>query len=152
MAKQSAGILLYRILQEPEVLLVHPGGPFFAKKDSGSWSIPKGEYLNDEDPLNAAKREFGEETGKIPDGQFIALTPVKQQGGKIVRAWAVEGEMDVDSMVSNTFEMIWPPGSGKLRTFPEVDKAAWFPIKTAREKINKGQIQLLDQLEELLKE
>ena len=150
MAKQSAGILLYRKSEEPEVLLVHPGGPFFAKKDAGSWSIPKGEYLSDEDPLDAAKREFKEETGMDLKGEFLALLPIKQPGGKIVTAWAVEGELDPETLVSNSFEMIWPPGSGKLRSFPEVDKAAWFTIEIAKQKINKGQISLLDQLADLL--
>ena len=150
MAKQSAGILLYRKLAEPEVLLVHPGGPFFTKKDAGSWSIPKGEYLSDEEPLDAAKREFKEETGMELEGEFMALLPIKQSGGKIVTAWAVEGDLDPETVVSNSFEMIWPPGSGKLRSFPEVDKAAWFTIEIAKQKINKGQISLLDQLADLL--
>jgi len=150
MAKQSAGILLYRKLAEPEVLLVHPGGPFFTKKDAGSWSIPKGEYLSDEEPLDAAKREFKEETGMELEGEFMALLPIKQSGGKIVTAWAVEGDLDPETVVSNSFEMIWPHGSGKLRSFPEVDKAAWFTIEIAKQKINKGQISLLDQLADLL--
>jgi len=151
MAKQSAGILLYRKSQELEVLLVHPGGPFFARKDLGSWSVPKGEYLNDEDPLDAAKREFEEETGQKIDGDFISLLPIKQSSGKIVTAWAVEGELDVETVVSNNFEMIWPPGSDKLRSFPEIDKAAWFSLETAKQKINKGQIPLLDQLADIVK-
>jgi len=151
MAKQSAGILLYRQAATTEVMLVHPGGPFFTRKDPGSWSVPKGEYLEDEDPLHAAKREFFEETGHVAEGELIALLPVKQKGGKVIRAWALEGDMDTGSLVSNTFELMWPPRSGKMQTFPEVDKAAWFPIAVAREKINAGQLSLLDQLEVLLR-
>lgn len=141
---------MYRKSVALEVLLVHPGGPFFTKKDAGSWSIPKGEYLSDEHPLDAAKREFKEETGMDQEGEFIALLPIKQSGGKIVTAWAVEGDLDPEMIVSNTFEIIWPPGSGKLRSFPEIDKAAWFTLEVAKQKINKGQISLLDQLAELL--
>ena len=141
---------MYRKSVALEVLLVHPGGPFFTKKDAGSWSIPKGEYLSDEHPLDAAKREFKEETGMDPEGEFMALLPIKQSGGKIVTAWAVEGDLDPEMIVSNTFEIIWPPGSGKLRSFPEIDKAAWFTLEVAKQKINKGQISLLDQLAELL--
>ena len=141
---------MYRKSVALEVLLVHPGGPFFTKKDAGSWSIPKGEYLSDEHPLDAAKREFKEETGMDPEGEFMALLPIKQSGGKIVTAWAVEGDLDPETVVSNNFEIIWPPGSGKLRSFPEIDKAAWFTLEVAKQKINKGQISLLDQLAELL--
>ena len=141
---------MYRKSAELQVLLVHPGGPFFTKKDAGSWSVPKGEYLSDEDPLDAAKREFKEETGMDPEGEFTALSPIKQSGGKIVTAWAVEGDLDPETVVSNNFEIIWPPGSGKLRSFPEIDKAAWFTLEVAKQKINKGQISLLDQLSELL--
>ena len=151
MAKQSAGILLFRKEKELEVFLVHPGGPFFAKKDLGAWSIPKGEYLDDEDPLEAAKREFTEETGFSVEGKFIVLAPVKLKSGKIIKAWAVEGDVDAAEIVSNTFEMIWPPKSETTRAFPEVDKAGWFNIKVAREKINERQAAFLTELEHLLK-
>lgn len=149
MAKQSAGILLYRKRTGTEVFLIHPGGPFFAKKDLGSWSVPKGEY-SEEDPLTAAKREFREETGFDISGNFVPLLPIKQKGGKVVVAWAVEGDIDAEAVVSNTFEIIWPPHSGKIQTFPEVDKAGWFSMDLAREKINQAQISFLDQLEVLL--
>lgn len=149
MAKQSAGILLYRKYMETEVFLIHPGGPFFAKKDLGSWSVPKGEY-SEEDPLKAAKREFREETGFDVSGNFVPLLPIKQKGGKVVVAWAVEGNIDADAVVSNTFELIWPPHSNKIQTFPEVDKAGWFSMDLAREKINEAQLSFLDQLEALL--
>jgi predicted NUDIX family NTP pyrophosphohydrolase len=148
MAKKSAGILLYRIKKnQPEVLLVHPGGPFWAKKDLGSWSIPKGEYEEGEDPLDAARREVKEETGLQVKGPFIELAPVKQKGGKLVVAWAAEGDFDPATIKSNEFEMEWPPKSGKRKTFPEVDKAAWFTISEAVEKIVEGQIPLLKELE-----
>ena len=150
MAKQSAGILVYRKGKETEVFLIHPGGPFFARKDDGVWSVPKGEYEPEEDPLHAAKREFEEETSQKINGDFIPLLPVKQKGGKVVRVWAVEGEVDADSIVSNTFQLAWPPHSNKIQTFPEVDKGAWFPLDIAREKINAGQIPLLDQLSVLI--
>lgn len=149
MAKQSAGILLYRKRTGTEVFLIHPGGPFFAKKDLGSWSVPKGEY-SEEHPLTAAKREFREETGFDISGNFVPLLPIKQKGGKVVVAWAVEGDIDAEAVVSNTFEIIWPPHSGKIQTFPEVDKAGWFSMDLAREKINQAQISFLDQLEVLL--
>ncbi|WP_254562041.1 NUDIX domain-containing protein [Dyadobacter diqingensis] len=149
MAKQSAGILLFRKRTGTEVFLIHPGGPFFAKKDLGSWSVPKGEY-SEEDPLMAAKREFREETGFDILGNFVPLLPIKQKGGKVVVAWAVEGDIDAEAVVSNTFEIIWPPHSGKIQTFPEVDKAGWFSMDLAREKINQAQISFLDQLEVLL--
>ncbi|MCZ8284079.1 MAG: NUDIX domain-containing protein, partial [Bacteroidia bacterium] len=128
--KQSAGILLYRFRQNAlEVMLVHPGGPFYARKDAGAWTIPKGEPDEDEDLLLAAQREFTEETGHVLKGTFIALTSVKQKGGKLVHAWAVEGDMDVAALQSNTFEMPWPPKSGKMQRFPEIDKAAWFGVE-----------------------
>jgi predicted NUDIX family NTP pyrophosphohydrolase len=147
-SKQSAGLLMYRIREgKPEVFLVHPGGPFWAKKDASAWSIPKGEYSGDEDPLAAAKREFMEETGVAPgDGPYIPLSPLKQKGGKLVNVWAVQGDCDASSIRSNTFTMEWPPGTGKIGTFPEVDRAAWFSIDQAREKIVKGQIGFLEQL------
>lgn len=150
MARQSAGILLYRITNVPEVLLVHPGGPFFAKKDLGSWSVPKGEYTDEEAPLNAAKREFKEETGFDVTGNFIPLKSVKQKGGKVIQAWAVEGNIDADAVVSNTFVLNWPPGSQNFKTYPEVDRAAWFPLNVAREKINERQAAFLDELETML--
>ena len=146
-SKKSAGVLVYRVRNgDLEIFLVHPGGPFWAKKDDGAWSIPKGEIAEDEDPLKAAKREFFEETGFQIDGSFIALTPVKQAGGKWVYAWAVEGDCDAESIKSNTFSMEWPPRSGKRKEFPEVDRAAWFTIEQAKQKILKGQLSLLEEL------
>jgi predicted NUDIX family NTP pyrophosphohydrolase len=146
MAKQSAGILLYRRKRDQlEVLLVHPGGPFWAKKDQGAWSIPKGEY-EDEDALAAAKREFEEETGIPIEGEILALSQQKQKGGKLVDAWAVEGDLDAERVRSNTFEMEWPPKSGKKQQFPEIDKAGWFPVATALEKINPGQAAFIHEL------
>src|SRR5436190_3780300 len=137
MAKQSAGILLYRISNKfPEVFLVHPGGPFWSKKDDGAWSIPKGEFETNEEPLTAAKREFEEETGVAISGKFIELVPIKQKGGKIVYAWAVEGDIDPEKIQSNSFEIEWPPKSGKMKTFPEIDKASWFTLNDAFVKIN----------------
>jgi len=149
-ARESAGLLLYRRrLDRIEVFLIHPGGPLWARKDEGAWSIPKGEFT-DEDPLEAARREFHEETGFAATGRFEPLEPIKQAGGKIVHAWAVEGDCDADAVVSNTFTMEWPPRSGHRRTFPEVDRAAWFALPQARGKILKSQRPLLDQLETLL--
>jgi predicted NUDIX family NTP pyrophosphohydrolase len=148
MAKQSAGILLYRSINDQlQVFLVHPGGPFFRNKDDGSWSIPKGEFLDDEDPLDAAKREFLEETGQPINGKFIPLDPIIQKAGKKVYAWAVEGNIDHESITSNLFELEWPPRSGKKQNFPEIDKAAWFDIETAKVKINAAQVGLIDELE-----
>ena len=145
--KRSAGILLYRrSARGTEVFLVHPGGPFWAKKDAGAWSIPKGEFNDDEDPLEAARREFTEETGIAVDGAFIRLEPVKQPGGKVVSAWAMEGDCDASSITSNSFMMEWPPKSGQRAEFPEVDRAEWFGLEQARERISKGQVGLLDQL------
>ncbi len=129
-----------------EVLLVHPGGPFWAKKDDGSWSIPKGEFADGEEPLDAAKREFEEELGVQPVGDFIPLTPIKQPSGKLVFASAVRSDFDPSTLKSNTFSMEWPPKSGRQREFPEVDQAAWFDVETARRKILKGQEPFLDQL------
>ena len=149
MIKQSAGILLYRRANYLEVFLVHPGGPFFSNKDTGVWSVPKGEYT-DEDPLMAAIREFKEETGYDIKGDFIPLSSVKQKSGKIVTVWAVEGDVDQELIVSNTFEITWPPRSLKVQSFPEVDRAEWFPIGMARQKINVGQVPLLDQLQNFL--
>jgi predicted NUDIX family NTP pyrophosphohydrolase len=146
MAKQSAGILLYRFRNQLQIFLVHPGGPFFSKKDNGSWSIPKGEFNRDEDPLGAAKREFLEETGQPIDGNFIVLEPVIQKAGKKVYAWAVEGDIDHETIVSNLFEIEWPPRSGKKQTFPEVDKAAWFDVEEAKVKINAAQFGFVEEL------
>jgi predicted NUDIX family NTP pyrophosphohydrolase len=147
MSKKSAGLLLFReMAARVEVLLVHPGGPFWAKKDDGSWSIPKGEFTDDEEPLAAAKREFEEEVGAPPAGDFIPLDPVRQPSGKLVLAWAVRADFDPSSLKSNTFSMEWPPKSGRQREFPEVDRAAWFEVESARPKILKGQAPFLDQL------
>ena len=152
MPKQSAGILLYRrINNQLEVFLVHPGGPFFKNKDDAAWSIPKGEFLDDEDALVAAKREFYEETGQpITDGEFLKLKPVKLKSGKTVHAWAIEGDIDHEVISSNLFEMEWPPRSGKMASFAEVDRAAWFEPGVARVKINPAQIALIDELETAL--
>lgn len=147
MPKQSAGILLYRKTpQGLQVFLVHPGGPFFKNKDDGSWSVPKGEYESGEDPLAAAKREFKEETGHEITGNFVALSPIKQKGGKMVLAWAVEGDIDPKNIKSNTFEIEWPPRSGKKQTFDEIDRGEWFDITTAKTKINPAQAALIDEL------
>jgi predicted NUDIX family NTP pyrophosphohydrolase len=152
MAKSSAGLLMYRRRHGViEVLLVHPGGPFWAKKDLGSWSIPKGLFEQDEDPLEAAKREFKEETGYQATGKFIPLTSLKQAGGKIIHAWAVEGNLDTSSIKSNTFPMEWPPRSGKWKNFPEVDRAEWLTIDVAKEKILKGQIGFIEELQKILR-
>ncbi|MDB5116733.1 MAG: hypothetical protein JWQ79_2225 [Mucilaginibacter sp.] len=151
-SKQSAGILLYRnINKQLEIFLVHPGGPFFKNKDNGSWSIPKGEFLDEEDALAAAKREFAEETGqKITEGDFIKLFPVKLKSGKIVHAWAIAGDIDHETIVSNLFEMEWPPKSGKQASFPEIDRAAWFDADVAKIKINPAQAALIEELVSLL--
>ena len=147
MGKQSAGIVLYRKAEgKLQVFLVHPGGPFFKNKDEGGWSIPKGEFLNDEDPLEAAKREFKEETGQAVAGKFIQLNPITQKGGKKVHAWAVEGNIDHLTVKSNHFEMEWPLRSGKQQSFPEVDRAAWFDIDSAKMKINPAQAGFIEEL------
>jgi len=147
MPKKSAGLLLYRQGSEGlEVLLAHPGGPFWARKDEGAWSIPKGEIEDAEDPLAAAIREFEEETGARPDGEFIALKPLKQPGGKLVYAWAVRADFDPAHLRSNLFSLEWPPRSGQHREFPEVDRAQWFGLEDARPKILKGQAGFLEQL------
>jgi predicted NUDIX family NTP pyrophosphohydrolase len=150
MSKQSAGLLLYRIENELQVLLVHPGGPFFRNKDEGAWTIPKGEIQPGEDPLEAARREFQEETGACPDGPLLGLQPIKQKGGKIVHAWAIRGNLDPAAIVSNTFRLEWPPKSGRITEFPEVDRAQWFTLDQARQKINAAQIPLLDELQQKL--
>ncbi len=163
--KQSAGILLYRRCpKSPEVIntstpeavnisplevfLVHPGGPFWKNKDVGSWTIPKGEFTSEEPALDAAVREFREETGSLLKGPFQALSPIRQKGGKRVYAWACPGDLDASAIVSNTVELEWPRNSGRRLTFPEVDKARWFPIIEAREMINPAQIAFLEELEE----
>jgi predicted NUDIX family NTP pyrophosphohydrolase len=147
MPRTSAGILLYRRKDNVlRVFLVHPGGPFFTNKDEGAWSIPKGELDEGEDALAAGQREFQEETGCRPEGTFVPLTPIKQKGGKTVIAWAVEGDCDADAIRSNTFALEWPPGSGKVRDFPEVDRAGWFTVDEAKKKINPAQAALVDEL------
>jgi predicted NUDIX family NTP pyrophosphohydrolase len=149
---KSAGILMYRFRKEIiEVLLVHPGGPFWAKKDIGSWSIPKGEYTDSEDPFTVAKREFQEETSFQVDGNFLPLTPLKQPAGKVVSAWAVEGNCDASKIKSNTFLMEWPPRSGKQQEFPEVDRAGWYTIDIAKKKLLKGQVGFIEELCVILK-
>jgi predicted NUDIX family NTP pyrophosphohydrolase len=148
MPKLSAGLLLYRLSNGVvEVLIAHPGGPFWARKDDGAWSIPKGEYGPGDDPWSAAQREFEEEVGSAaPPGPRNELAPVKQAGGKVVTAFAVRGDIDVAGAHSNTFELEWPRGSGKLKSFPEVDRVEWFTVVQARVKLLKGQLPLLDQL------
>ena len=145
----SAGILLYRRLRgELSVLLVHPGGPFWARRDDGVWSIPKGEYEGGEDELAAARREFAEELGSPPpDGETIDLGEITQRAGKRVRAWALEGDLDASAIVSNTCEVQWPPRSGRMIEIPEVDRAEWLPLEQARVKINPAQVALLDRFE-----
>ena len=153
MPKLSAGLLVYRRTGgELEVLIVHPGGPFWAKKDDGAWSVPKGEYEPDEDPLGVALREFEEEIGAEPPDHAtaVSLGELRQPSGKVVRAWAVEGDLDVSEVRSNTFEMEWPPRSGRTQEFPEVDRAGWFGLEEARRKLLRGQVGFLDRLEELL--
>lgn len=151
MAKQSAGLLIYRrSAGRAEVFLVHPGGPFWKNKDLGAWSIPKGEYAEGEDPLTAARRELAEETGFAAEGPFVELQPIQQRGGKLVYAWAMEADLDAAAVVSNTFSMEWPPRSGKRQEFPEVDRAAWFDLEEAAAKMNEGQRLLLEQLTKLL--
>jgi predicted NUDIX family NTP pyrophosphohydrolase len=148
MPKRSAGLLLFK--REPDglrVLLVHPGGPFWKKRDHGSWSIAKGEYLEGEDPRTVALREFEEETGVAPPaGDFVSLGEVRQAGGKIVTAFALEGDINAQNIVSNTFEMVWPPKSGRRESFPEIDRAGWFTLTEALEKILDGQRPFLERL------
>jgi predicted NUDIX family NTP pyrophosphohydrolase len=149
--KSSAGLLLYRIRHAAiEVFLVHPGGPYWKNKDDGAWSIPKGECLPAEAPLVAATREFFEETGAAVEGELRALKPVRQPGGKMVHAWAVEGDLDPATIVSNTFEIEWPPRSGRLQRFPEIDRGAWFALPEARRKILRGQVPVLEELAQML--
>jgi predicted NUDIX family NTP pyrophosphohydrolase len=152
MPKQSAGILLYRFKNSKcEVLLVHPGGPFWVKKDLGVWSIPKGEFTEEELPLDAAKREFYEETGSQISGDFIALTPGKQKSGKVIYAFTAERDLDVTQVKSNTFQIEWPPKSGKQQEFPEIDKAKWFDFETSKLKLNESQALFIDELAQILR-
>ncbi len=148
MPKKSAGLLMYRYRQgNPEVLLVHPGGPYWKNKDEGAWMIPKGEYQSDEKPMEAAQREFKEETGIAPLGEFQPLPEITQKGGKKVKVWYFQGDADADQMQSNTFTLEWPPGSGEKKQFPEVDRAAWFDLETAKEKILPSQKSALENFE-----
>jgi predicted NUDIX family NTP pyrophosphohydrolase len=151
MIKNSAGVLVYKKAGEQlMVFLVHPGGPFWAKKDYGAWSIPKGQFSDDEDGLTAARREFHEEVGQVIDGNFRELTPCRQPSRKIIHTWAVEGDADERRIESNEFEMEWPPKSGKMQRFPEVDKGAWFRVTEAKDRIQPGQIPILEELCRLL--
>jgi predicted NUDIX family NTP pyrophosphohydrolase len=150
MANESAGLLIYRRRAgRIEIFLVHPGGPFWRNKDEGAWSIPKGEFAPGENPLEAARREFHEETGMQVGGPFTPLQPIKQRGGKVVHAWLVAADFDAAQVTSNTFTIEWPRGSGKFQNFPEIDRADWFDFETAMRKINTGQNKLLTQLESL---
>lgn len=152
MPRRSAGILLYRLVGDsPEVLLVHPGGPFWARRDAGAWSIPKGEYDAAEDPQACALREFEEETGTpLVPSELIELGTVTQKGGKVVTAWAAEGDLDAEAVTSNTFTIEWPPRSGRTAEFPEIDRAGWFDLGTAREKLISAQAEFIDRLRERL--
>jgi predicted NUDIX family NTP pyrophosphohydrolase len=152
LTRRSAGILLYRLTGGvPEVLLVHPGGPFWKNKDVGAWSIPKGEYGDDEDAEACARREFEEETGTaLPEGELSDLGTARQRSGKLVTAWAAEGDLDADAIVSNEFEMEWPPRSGRRQSFPEVDRAGWFGLDEAAEKLNPAQVVFLERLRGLV--
>jgi predicted NUDIX family NTP pyrophosphohydrolase len=151
MAKLSAGLLVYRLGAEGyEVFLVHPGGPFWRRRDVGAWSIPKGEVAAGEDPQAAARRELAEETGFTAEPPWLPLAAVRQAGGKTVLAWAAAGDFDGAAVTSNTFSMEWPPRSGRLESFPEVDRGAWFSLAEARQKIVAGQVPFLEQLEKLL--
>jgi len=144
--KRSAGLLLYRGA-EPEVLLGHPGGPFWARKDDGAWSIPKGELSEGEGPLEGARREFAEELGHVaPDGPVLELGEIRQRGGKLVIVFAVRGDFDPDDIVPGTFDMEWPPRSGRVQAFPEIDRVGWFDLATAKTKLVPGQVEFLDRL------
>jgi predicted NUDIX family NTP pyrophosphohydrolase len=150
--KQSAGLLIYRKSNSAiEVLIVHPGGPFWAKKDKAAWSLPKGEFEENEDTLTTAKREFKEELGhEPPEGEYIEIGSVKNKSGKVIHGWTVEGDVDVSMIKSNTFKMEWPPKSGQHQEFPEVDKAGWFSLEKAKEKLNPAQAEFIDRLAETL--
>ena len=148
--KRSAGLLMYRFRDQIQVFLIHPGGPFWARKDQGAWSIPKGEYSAGEDPLDAAQREFLEETGLRASGELHSLGEIRQAGGKLVTAWAFQGDLDPQMLRSNTFIMEWPPRSGKMVDFPEVDRGDWFDLPSAKEKILASQQPFLDRLIEHL--
>jgi predicted NUDIX family NTP pyrophosphohydrolase len=151
MSRLSAGLLMYRIKDRAvQVLLAHPGGPFFVNKDDGAWSIPKGEPNADEDLFVTARREFEEETGLKPSGPFMPLHPIQQKGGKIVHAWAFEGDCDPAAIKSNTFSMEWPPRSGQQQEFPEIDRAEWFDLAPAKKKIKAGQEGLIEELVTIL--
>ncbi|MBC7426873.1 MAG: NUDIX domain-containing protein [Bacteroidia bacterium] len=152
MPKKSAGILLFRLTKnKPEVMLAHPGGPFWKKKEENAWSVPKGEFEDDETPLDAAKREFHEETNlTLKNQNFFQLQPVKRKDGKTVIAFALEEDIDITEIKSNNFSMEWPPKSGKLSEFPEIDRCEWFDLQTARLKINNYQIPLIDELETII--
>jgi len=151
MPKSSAGLLMFRRPNGAlQILLAHPGGPFWAKKDDGAWTVPKGEYESSEDPLEAAKREFAEETGFVPKGPFLPLGSLKQPSGKVVSVWAFESDCDPSTLASNTFELEWPPKSGRKASFPEIDRVAWFGIAEARAKLLKGQGGFLHALEKFL--
>ena len=153
MPKRSAGILLYRLAADGscEVLVGHMGGPFWAKKDAGGWSIPKGEYADGEVPFDVARREFEEELGcPVPASEFVPLGEVRQSGGKVLTVWAAEGDLDAAASVSNTFELEWPPRSGRMQEFPEIDRSAWLPLDDAGTALVKGQVPLLDRLAEHL--
>jgi predicted NUDIX family NTP pyrophosphohydrolase len=145
MPKKSAGLLLYRFDTEPEFFLVHPGGPFWAKKDEGAWSIPKGEFDENESPLNAAIREFKEETGFEVSGPFISLTPVKLSSSKVIYAFTLEYNVDASQLKSNIFTMEWPPKTGLQKEFPEIDRGGWFNVDLSRIKLNKGQLPILEE-------
>lgn len=146
MPQVSAGLLMYRQRDQLQVLLVHPGGPFFRNKDEGAWTIPKGEVQPGEEPLAAARREFLEETGFAASEPFTPLQPIKQKGGKVVHAWATTGDLDPAAVRSNTFQLEWPPKSGRLAEFPEIERAEWFGIDDARQKLNPAQVALVDEL------
>jgi len=149
-SRRSAGIILYRKRHgSTEIFLVHPGGPYWAKRDDGSWSIPKGEYEEGEEAIDAARREFLEETGVAVNGPFLALRPVRQPSGKIITAWAAEGELDPARLRSNSFSLEWPPKSGITQSFPEVDRGAWFSLTEARDKLSRGQLPLLQGIADL---
>jgi predicted NUDIX family NTP pyrophosphohydrolase len=151
MTKESAGLLMFRIRDgRLQLLLAHPGGPFWKNKDAGTWTIPKGEIRPAEQPLAAARREFAEELGFAPEGNFIALTPIRQKGGKRVQVWAFEGDWDPGSLKSNTFQMEWPPRSGRMQEFPEIDRAEFFDFSDAKLQVNSAQVPCLEELEKKL--